>query len=348
MEETFGKRIAANRRRLGLTQDALAEQLGVTAQAVSKWENDQSCPDITMVPKLAEIFGITTDELLGVPQTQTQTGKTTPEILEEAPQQAASSTKPNWRALASPAATFGFWLFLTGLVALIDAVRLPPYDLVDIGLTDIAICCGIFAFGLSSLFRRFSLLRAGCTMAGGAFVFILLTEPSIGDMDWFVPLAAGLALFGLDMLINTIRKPKNGIINVGHNRHFPFPSTVSQDGPKNYCTYDGEGFDCAVCFGDGSHIIQLPQLSRGQAECSFGELTLDLSSCGEIRNGCTLDLHCSFGQMTLLVPRQYRVEAASSASFGSVEEKGSPVPDARTTIYVNCNVSFGDITIQHI
>ena len=42
MEETLGKRIAANRKRLSLTQDALAEQLGVTAQAVSKWENEVS------------------------------------------------------------------------------------------------------------------------------------------------------------------------------------------------------------------------------------------------------------------------------------------------------------------
>ena len=50
MEETMGKRIAACRKQLGLTQDALAEQLGVTAQDVSKWENDQSCPDITMIP----------------------------------------------------------------------------------------------------------------------------------------------------------------------------------------------------------------------------------------------------------------------------------------------------------
>ena len=66
MEQTLGKRIVSNRKRLGLTQDQLAERLGVTAQAVSKWENDQSCPDITTLPRLAEIFGITTDELLGI------------------------------------------------------------------------------------------------------------------------------------------------------------------------------------------------------------------------------------------------------------------------------------------
>ena len=65
MELTLGKRIIANRKRLGLTQDQLAEKLGLTAQAVSKWENDLSCPDISILPKLADIFNITTDELLG-------------------------------------------------------------------------------------------------------------------------------------------------------------------------------------------------------------------------------------------------------------------------------------------
>ena len=65
MEETLGKRIVRHRKGLGLTQDQLAEQLGITAQAVSKWENDQSCPDITTLPRLAAIFGTSTDALLG-------------------------------------------------------------------------------------------------------------------------------------------------------------------------------------------------------------------------------------------------------------------------------------------
>ena len=55
MEQTLGKRIIEHRKALGLTQDQLAEKLGVTAQAVSKWENDQSCPDITMLPKLRNL-----------------------------------------------------------------------------------------------------------------------------------------------------------------------------------------------------------------------------------------------------------------------------------------------------
>ena len=64
--ETMGRRIAALRRQAGLTQEQVAERLGVTAQAVSKWENDVSCPDISLLPGLAELLGVSTDELLGV------------------------------------------------------------------------------------------------------------------------------------------------------------------------------------------------------------------------------------------------------------------------------------------
>ncbi|MCD8003477.1 MAG: helix-turn-helix domain-containing protein [Clostridia bacterium] len=63
-EETLGSRIADARKKCKLTQEDLAVHLGVTAQAVSKWENDISCPDITLLPKLSSIFGISIDELL--------------------------------------------------------------------------------------------------------------------------------------------------------------------------------------------------------------------------------------------------------------------------------------------
>ena len=64
MKETIGKRISSARRDLSLTQEGVAEAMGVSAQAVSKWENDISCPDISLIPKLARTLGMTTDELL--------------------------------------------------------------------------------------------------------------------------------------------------------------------------------------------------------------------------------------------------------------------------------------------
>lgn len=62
---TLGQRIAQYRKSLNITQEVLAQKLGVTNQAVSKWESDQCCPDVTLLPKIADIFGITIDELFG-------------------------------------------------------------------------------------------------------------------------------------------------------------------------------------------------------------------------------------------------------------------------------------------
>ena len=64
MRTTLGKKIAELRREKGITQEEMAERLGVSPQAVSKWENDTCCPDIMLLPKIAEMVGITVDELL--------------------------------------------------------------------------------------------------------------------------------------------------------------------------------------------------------------------------------------------------------------------------------------------
>lgn len=63
--DTLGKRIMALRKAAGMTQEQVAERLGVSPQAVSKWENDVSCPDVTMIPRIAQLFNVSTDELLG-------------------------------------------------------------------------------------------------------------------------------------------------------------------------------------------------------------------------------------------------------------------------------------------
>ena len=57
--------ISYYRKQINLTQEALAQKLGVTNQSVSKWESAQCYPDISLIPQLAEIFGISIDELFG-------------------------------------------------------------------------------------------------------------------------------------------------------------------------------------------------------------------------------------------------------------------------------------------
>lgn len=75
---TIGQRIAYYRKKANLTQEELAEKCSVTPQAVSKWENDISAPDISLFPVLSKLFNVTCDELLGV---QSDTPKVVPEEL---------------------------------------------------------------------------------------------------------------------------------------------------------------------------------------------------------------------------------------------------------------------------
>ena len=82
--ETLGRRIARLRLEHGMTQERLAGELGVTAQAVSKWENDLSAPDILLLPALSKTFGVSVDQLLGV----------VPIVRDVVPAQAAAPAEP--------------------------------------------------------------------------------------------------------------------------------------------------------------------------------------------------------------------------------------------------------------
>ena len=61
----LGTVIQELRRRASMTQEQLADRLGVTFQAVSKWENNLSCPDMMLLPELADVFSVSIDELFG-------------------------------------------------------------------------------------------------------------------------------------------------------------------------------------------------------------------------------------------------------------------------------------------
>ena len=62
--KTIGQNIAFYRKEKSVTQEKLAEICSVTPQAVSKWENDVSCPDVTLLKTIAKTFGISVDQLL--------------------------------------------------------------------------------------------------------------------------------------------------------------------------------------------------------------------------------------------------------------------------------------------
>ncbi len=83
MEKTIGKKLYDLRKQSGFTQDYVAEKLGVSAQAVSKWENDIACPDIMTLPNIAELYGITIDELFKNDEVQSNVKFEKPEQINQ-------------------------------------------------------------------------------------------------------------------------------------------------------------------------------------------------------------------------------------------------------------------------
>ena len=65
MEINIGKKINLKRKEKGMTQEELANYMGVSKAAISKWESGQSYPDITLLPILATFFNVSIDELIG-------------------------------------------------------------------------------------------------------------------------------------------------------------------------------------------------------------------------------------------------------------------------------------------
>lgn len=343
MEETLGKRIVANRKRLGITQDRLAEQLGVTAQAVSKWENDQSCPDITMLPKLAEIFGISADALLGIstPESETvyEAEVLAPTDEHEREENNMHAPKNNfefrWDAGRKGSVGMAVWVLMVG--GLLLASMMLDWDA---GFWDILWPSALLVFGLFGLLPKFSFFSLGCTLFGGYFLLDNLGFlPAALDKDLLLPVF--LLLFGLSLLFDALRKPKKAKFSVTHNGR-------SISSKTSNCSLGDESFDSVVSFGEGYHLIDLPQISCGTATVSFGESTVDLTGCNEIAPGCNITATCSFGDLTIRVPRKFRVETNNRTSFASVEVEGHPDADPMGVIAMDASVSFGEITIQYI
>ena len=344
MEQTIGRRIMENRKQLGLTQDQLAERLGVTAQAVSKWENDQSCPDITMLPKLAEIFGTSTDDLLGCsgPQKVHEA-----EVVSEDDSQEKEGIHVHkggwefqWDAGRRDGIAFAMFVLLVGTLTLLSQILQW-----DASLWDILWPSAMLMIGLRRLLRRFSFFGIGCTLFGGYFLIenLNIWELNMGS-NLIFPIV--IVIFGLSLLADALRKPRKPRFSITHNGESVLSGDEKKHNKSSFSEEDGH-FECSLSFGEDYRMICMPCLSGGEANCSFGELTVDLSGCKEIAPNCQLDASCSFGSLTLIVPKRFRVETDSSTAFASLAVNGQPDPSPAGVIPLDANVSFGQILITY-
>lgn len=328
METTLGDRIVAHRKELELTQDKLAELLGVTAQAVSKWENDQSCPDITTLPKLAEIFHTTTDELLGV-STKAETSAAESEIEPDtANNEATTGFQWNRKLDTLTIATF---VLLVGTLTLLS--RLFSWGA---SFWNILWPSAILFLGLRGFFDKFSFFSLGCTLVGSYFLLFNLNVLQFqlsGDLVFPIM----ILIFGAALLFDALSKPKQ---KKGH--YYTGSKTKTQ------FSIDGETFSCSLAFGDNQRLVTMKKLSYGEISCSFGSFLIDLCGCTEFSDGCKINAQCSFGELKLRVPKSVQIEPLTSTAFGSVDINGQADPMCSKMILLDAKVSFGEISVEYI
>lgn len=106
---TLGNKISDLRRQHNMSQDELAMKVNVSRQTISKWENDVVLPDVYNLRKVAEVFGISVDELLGNDVQPQQTNQTNQII--EAAKYGERLVKKHWQK-------YGYWLSVSGVVLL--------------------------------------------------------------------------------------------------------------------------------------------------------------------------------------------------------------------------------------
>ena len=122
--QTMGAMVAALRKEKGMTQADLADQMGVTDKAVSTWERDLSLPDVHSIPKLAQVLGISVEELIeGAPPSREDKKSLRPLVL-----------------LVIKAVALAMGVSVTVLSILGNLSTSTGFILLGIGLTCVGIC----------------------------------------------------------------------------------------------------------------------------------------------------------------------------------------------------------------
>lgn len=339
------------RKSLGLTQDQLAEKLGVTAQAVSKWENDQSCPDITMLPKLAAIFGTTTDALLGhippeTPQEETaHQGEVVTPDGEDEETGGIHLQNGNWEFHfdSGRLSALCFALLVLAVGGQLITARVLQSD---IGFWGILWPTALVLFGAFGLLKKFSCMSLGFLLFGTYFLldnWDLLPFTLGGELVFPVV----LVLFGCSLLVDALKKPRRARASF-HRKGNGHSGASSRQERKNDFRIDETSFSYHASFGESTQHVNLPMLEFGEVNISFGEFTIDFSGVEAVSDHCSLDANCAFGELVLRIPRRYQVVLANSSAFASIDTDGEPNARPEGMIHLNANASFGSIEVHYI
>ena len=329
-KETLGKRIAALRKSHGWTQEQLAEKIGISAQAVSKWENDQSCPDVMTLPLLAKLFGVSVDGLLGVTPAEPQVVIVNPEKNEETKGHATWSWE--WEGMKLSGIALSVAAILIGLTLLIRELK-PSLFPAEVGAWSLIWPLILLWPGISGLGKKHAF-----PMAGGIllilygvyqFVYTLLGSPAGWPViGWYAILLALAVLFLVCKLFHKSGRGKKG----------------SKSPTMEQAETDTD-FTLEASFGNETVPCRSQNLTHAKVETSFGDYTVDFSQA-HFNENALIETETSFGQLTLIFPADTVVNMDRDASFGSVSTHGT-VPASGVKVFVKSEVSFGNVDVQY-
>ena len=332
-QTTIGGRIKYHRKRLGMTQEQLAARMGVSAQAVSKWENDLSCPDISILPELAALFGISVDALLGKEE-PVHTAEPIP--AQDEPQE---SWQRQWNLrLKNSGLIFALFILTVGALLLVNYLCA-----LEASTWTVLWTTAVFYIGISGLLGGFSLFCLVMSLGGLGFLLSAYGVLTI-RLGWGILLPALLLLWGVSLVIDILcgkrRKRKKTVQRISNAAHGKRPVR------EMHC--DDGYLHCSLNFGDGRIPVVVPVLRGGDIDSSFGEFTVDLSGCGAVAENCTLEVDNSFGSLTLLVPERFKVELTRDESFGATQVRGCPAAQVEGLIHIAADISFGNLEIRYV
>ena len=337
--KTIGDRIKFHRKRLGMTQEQLAERMGVSAQAVSKWENNLSCPDISVLPELAEIFGITVDELLGK---NPPAGATVHEAEVVNPEKEKHGSSVSWEwdnggmSVKLGSVFFALYILVVGGLMLMN--HLCGFD---VSWWTVVWTSALVFIGATSQSRHFSLFGLVMSLAG---LYFLLSAYGVirVELGWGVVFPVVLLLWGVSLLIDIV---------FGKRRRHGKSKTTVHNNKKLHHEYscDNGYLHCELSFGEYRAAVVTPMLKGGSIDSSFGDFTVDFSACESLAPNCRIDVDNSFGELTLLVPDKFRAEVNRDGGFAANSEiKGAPAAETRGVLFLEVDNSFGNVVLRYV
>lgn len=344
-EMTMGRRIAARRRELKMTQDALAQELGVSPQAVSKWENDLSCPDIAILPRLAKILGMTTDALLGAEPEIPE-----PQAVEDAEDE-EEDTRPGIHVETNGSNRFDIhfdpprrvsfsgaaWLIMVGLLMLAGPL-MKNHGWDTVGFWSACWISALIVWGVGGMLRRVKVSNVLMTLAG---VYFALSELNLFHLKlgWDILFPGVILVFGLCLLLEGLGKKRRGPM-------FRISGPGRVMGAA--CQVEDGYLSCNGSFLENTYRVQTGELKGGDVSLSFCEFVLDFSGVERVAENCCIDLNACLGEVELKVPARYRLELSTSKAFGDTSFRGHPDPEPEGVIYVDANLSFGELRVHYI